>query len=252
MKNIIITLFLLLIVVHVRADDSIDLDGYAYNTIGSVELVEMDLSGHDIFLVDSIMRTGTTPSSTAPIPPTVTNPTPVNPLDQVIAEIEKLLAIGQKIWKIIENGRPVINTSYIPAVKVIPKVVSEDSRATFDSMDNWSEPKYKKYALIYKNLYGMSVVNFQYIVHFEYDGQYEGKGHYLNAVSITVSNISVLWGYKFDVETELIGISNRGTNENPIAAATLKITHKVETSIKNENITTIFDIDGKGRISQLE
>ena len=202
-----------------------------YGEIGEYQLSEGEISENELKRISKLLENSE------------------DPLDQVITKIDKLIALGEKIWAIVEKGKPVIRTTFTPSVSVLPGIKNENGRATFDQMENWEAPQFKKFNVVYKNGYGMKVVKFSFIVSFQYGGSYNGQGLYLNALNVIATNISVAWGFNFDASSSLITISNRGTTDNPVAGATMQITHKVVSPVKEVMSAIIFDVDGRGNIS---
>ena len=62
-------------------------------------------------------------------------------LGEVILTIEKLIALGTKIYEIIKKGKPVTNLSFAKPVSVLPD--SEDPNTAFSQMSGWSMPMAK-------------------------------------------------------------------------------------------------------------
>lgn len=174
-------------------------------------------------------------------------------LSDVAMTLDKLIAIGKKIWKIIEDNKPVVNTDFAAAISVIPQIQGEtDPVATFSMMSSWSIPKAKSFRVIYKNGFGMEVIKFDYTVMFQYNGKYEGKGNYLTGVTVFANNIEVSWGFHFDAKSSLVTVSNMGSKVDPVAAATIQIDYKSETVVRNVSSTQMFYVTGKGDIAQIQ
>lgn len=167
-------------------------------------------------------------------------------LGTMIAAAEKLLAFGQKIWKIIQDGKPVVTTNFVPAVSVIPNV--DGTSAPFGEMENWSAPAFQKFKVEYKNLFGMTVIGFTYTVTYQYNGSFEGKGKYLTGVTVFASDISVSWGFSFDAASSLVNIANRGTRAQPMASANMKIDYVAKSPLKEIRSTEVFHVVGNGQI----
>lgn len=167
-------------------------------------------------------------------------------LGTMIAAAEKLLAFGQKIWKIIQDGKPVVNTNFVPAVSVLPNI--DGTSAPFGEMEGWSAPAYQKYKVEYKNLFGATVIGFTYTVAFQYNGSFEGKGQYLTGVTVFASDISVSWGFSFDAASSLVNIANRGTRASQIASANMKIDYVAKSPLKEIRSSEVFHVVGNGQV----
>ena len=136
--------------------------------------------------------------------------TDVKNLGQAIMVVDKLIALGKKIWAIIEAGRPVLNTNLMTPLSVLPK--TDDPDAAFYQMEGWSAPKAVTYRVQYENLFGMTVIAFDYTVIFQYAGKYDGTGNYITGLNVKASNVSVAWGFNFDANSSLVNIANRGSS----------------------------------------
>jgi hypothetical protein len=80
-------------------------------------------------------------------------------------------------------------------------------------MEQWSSPATRSYNVIYKNLLGITVLDLTYTVIFfffclkffilffffkvtyTYGGRLNGKGRYLDNISIIPTHVSVAWGF---------------------------------------------------------
>lgn len=198
-----------------------------YYTIASVELTELrseEFSLDDLVSVDAYLK-------------------------KVIDITDTLIALGNKIWPLIEKGRPVINTNFKDAISVIPNV--NNGGSAFNELNGWEAPISRKFSVGYKNAYGIEVVNFVFSVNAQYGGQYEGKGQYLTGVTIVPNTIEVAWGFDFDASSSMINITNRGTKENPIAALTMEVDYRTKTVLKESRVKAQFHVTGDGKILQI-
>ncbi|MCO4792584.1 MAG: hypothetical protein KC493_02640 [Bacteriovoracaceae bacterium] len=169
-------------------------------------------------------------------------------LGAVIMTIEKLIALGKKIWAIVEAGRPVLNTNMMVPLSVLPK--TDDPDAAFYQMEGWSAPKAVTYRVQYDNLFGMTVIAFDYTVIFQYAGKYEGKGAYITGLNVKASNVSVAWGFRFDANSSLVTIANRGASSNPVAGATIQIDYKAGSVLRTIGTSEAFHVTGKGSVTK--
>lgn len=169
---------------------------------------------------------------------------------EVISVIRDLIAFGKDIYEIVKAGKPVINTQYAP-ISVLPLETEFGDRITATKLANWKIPKSTKFQVSYKNGYGAEVVNFIYNVNTSYGGQFQGKGSYLANTQIVPEKVSVAWGYNFDAKVKLVGLTNLGSDEEPVAGATLELSYIVSTMVKEErNNITIF-VGGDGTIQAM-
>ncbi|MGZ3789398.1 MAG: hypothetical protein ACXVLQ_12795 [Bacteriovorax sp.] len=173
----------------------------------------------------------------------------LNPIGDVIMVIDNLLALGQKIWPIIEQGRPVVTTKMAPAVSIIPNI--DGTNVVLNQMANWSLPRYVSYRMSFTNAFGGEVVGFTYTIFFQYNGNYNNKGRYVTNLKVQASDINASWGSDFDASSELIGISNVGTMENPLASGIIQVSYVAKGVFNQHAGATSFYVDGAGNISPI-
>lgn len=169
---------------------------------------------------------------------------------EVITIVRDLIAFGKDIYDIVKAGKPVINTEYSP-ISVLPMDTEFGEGITPGKLAYWKIPKSTKFEVSYKNGYGSEVIKFVYNVNTSYGGKYQGKGAYLSNTQIVPEKVSVAWGYNFDAKVKLVGVTNLGSDEDPIAGATLELSYTVSTVVKEErNNITIF-VGGDGTIQAM-
>jgi len=195
-----------------------------YNTISSVEITE----------ITQLEKT---------LDPSIQSTVTEGGLDEAVVVIDKIIAVGEKIWKIIEKGRPVVSQKY-QSVSAIPEGVK-----TWQELENWSAPQVRVYKMDYKNGYGMKVISFAYRVVYTFGGSVKGQGQYLSAVTIEPATLNVAWGYKFDASGQVLNVSNAGTKELPMAAMEIRLDWSVDTVMKHMQESTRFYVRGDGLFS---
>lgn len=173
-------------------------------------------------------------------------------IGSVITIVDKLIALGQKVWPIIKAGKPVINNGMnnFKPIYVLPEVAGQDAAFTFYSMSDWDMPVSKSYRVSYKNGFGAEVIGFNYTVLGQGGGKYEGKGSYVGNVQVVASNISVAWGFEFSADVSFVNAMNLGSMDNPVAGAMLKIDYKAKSLFKEIESSEIFTINGHGTIQK--
>jgi len=168
-------------------------------------------------------------------------------LSGYIMAADQLIALGQKVWTIVEKGRPVVSSD-LGTVSVLPEELRTNGGFSA-RLSGWSAPKQATYRVVYKNLYGMEVVNFKFTIHFQYNGQYQGKGRYISGATMAANNLDVAWGYSFNAKSEVVSITNRGSEANPVAGLTLRLSYAVSTVLKDSRSTYDFHLTGTGGVS---
>jgi hypothetical protein len=201
---------------------SVDVD---YHTIESIEIIEEEKSFTP--LMDSKL---------------------VGDLGAIVMAVDKLIAVGKKIWQIVEAGRPVLQTDFV-SIHVLPKGEGPDD--TFYRMENWQAPRVKSYTIKAKNKFKNDVVVLKFNFLYQHGGQLEGKGRYLTGVNILPHDVEVAWGYSLNSNSSLLSISNRGTAVDPIAGATLTMTYKIKTMLKETVSSVTFHVTGDGELMML-
>jgi hypothetical protein len=174
---------------------------------------------------------------------------PVGSLNEISLILDGLLGIGKKIWPIIEGGKPVVTTNLAPAVSIIPNI--DGKNVVLNDMANWSIPKVKSYRVAFQNYWGNDVVAFTYTVIFQHGGSYNNVGKYVTTLKVIPSDIYTSWGFNFNVTSELVGISNVGSKESPIASGVVQVSYKVTSVLNDVSRAQSFYIDGNGNINVL-
>jgi hypothetical protein len=176
--------------------------------------------------------------------------TNLSQVSEVIAIVDGILAVGTKIWNIVEAGRPVVTTSFSPSISALPETTGESG--VLRQMANWSVPKIQSYRISYKNGFNKEVVAFNYTVYFQFNGSYKGVGKYITNLKVQASKITAAWGFNLNASSELVGIANVGSDEAPIASAILQITYGVKGFFNEVRNTQGFYVDGSGAVKLIQ
>jgi len=163
-------------------------------------------------------------------------PSPRGAVESIIMVIDKLIAIGQKIMPTIKEGRAVVTNNPMASVSVLPRTDAKDP--VVHDMGGWTIPVSKHYKIVYNNGLGMEVVSFVYSITYQYNGSMDGKGKYLAGIRASARNIVISWGFDLDASSQLLQISNVGTQQNVVAGATIEMSYTVKNFTRT--ITTIF------------
>jgi hypothetical protein len=166
-------------------------------------------------------------------------------IGEIIAIVDGVMAIGERIWKIVEAGKPVVTTKFSPSISALPEMEGEG--AVLRKMANWSVPKIKSYRVSLKNRFNQEKVAFTYTVFFQFNGSYKGKGKYITNLKVQASDVYVAWGFNFDAASELIGIANVGSDEAPVASAIIQISYAAR-SLNEVRDAQSFYVDGAGNV----
>ncbi len=182
--------------------------------------------------------------------PTVT-PTEVTPPDpgvgDVIPILDSIVNLGEKIWKIINDNKPVVNVK-VQYASALPEGIK-----SWAQMGGWQRPKGTIYELTAKNAYGMQVIKLRYQVLRTTGGSYKGAGKYLTAVTVEPLLIEAAWGYHFSLDANVpdSSIVNVGTTESPVAAMTPQLGWVISTAIKESQGKSIYYLQGDGAFQEI-
>jgi hypothetical protein len=185
------------------------------------------------------------------IPVNKSETTALNPqkdiLQEVVYVVDTLIAVGKKIYEVVDAGRPVVNAKF-NNISVLPKGESGEFVNAFYDMEGWSAPAHKKYKISFKNIYGIEVVSFVYGVSMQYGGKYNGAGSYILGANIYPDQLDVFWGFNFDASVETVSISNTSSLSDPVATVQLRLDGKVASPIVESKFSHVFYLTGDGKI----
>jgi len=159
--------------------------------------------------------------------------------------LDDIINVGEKVWKMIEANKPVVNVD-MPVAHAMPKGVQ-----CWADLERWQTPKSYMYRVEYQNLYGYTVVTFHFRLSYVYGGSLNGKGLYLANVAVVPATLDVAWGYKFDASTIIGQTVNLGTKEDPEAGISLGVKWRIRTLMKDSDNTENFFIRANGELQQL-
>jgi len=163
-------------------------------------------------------------------------------IGDAIPVLDQMINIGQKIWKIIADNKPVVDvkTQYATA---LPKGLSG-----WTDLGGWHPPVGTIYEMEAKNAYGMQMIHLRYQVLRTYGGSYQGKGRYLTAVTVEPLLVEVGWGYHFSMDATVpdSSIVNVGTSADPVAGMMATLNWHISTVIKDSQGQGLYYLQGDG------
>lgn len=160
--------------------------------------------------------------------------------------LDQIINLGQKVWKIIEANKPVVDFKSKSA-SALPRGIK-----CWDQLENWQFPKAQTYKVSYKNLMGIEVVRFSFRLIFTYGGQYFGKGRYITNATIVPAEINVLWGYKFAAGVKVGQTVNLGSRQDPKAGIELNLNWQVATPLVDQQRTATYFLSGEGQVAEYQ
>lgn len=152
--------------------------------------------------------------------------------------IEQVINLGQKVWKIIEKNKPVVNVKYSYA-NALPKGVR-----SAEELESFSPVQFRSYRMHGKNGFGATVYDLTYTLVHRYGGAYQGRGKYLDSVSVVPHKLNVLWGYTVNFGVDNVSTVNAGDRNAPVASALLEMNFKVSTVIKSSEFHGVYEFRG--------
>lgn len=164
-------------------------------------------------------------------------------LDQVEFIVDRIINIGQKIWTVVEKGKPISNYTNLKATAL------PENATKWDQLENWQKPRSKIIGITYKNAYGIEVVRFIYRIVFLYGGSARGVGQYIGYAAVEPLEITVAYMYTFNARASVDAVYNMGSSQNPLAGMILNINWTVETVLKKSTMTHSYVLDGTGIIT---
>jgi hypothetical protein len=166
---------------------------------------------------------------------------------EIIALANELIALGEKVYTLVQKGKPTIAVDYAP-IQVVPKDPKTSSYVDSFDLTNTSDPVKKRFVASVKNFLNSEVVRFEYMVVFSYGGSWNGKGKYIQNAMIIPVGVTVGYGYDFTATMKLQGITNKGTAADPIATALLTMNYTIKGWGKAINNNQVVHITGLGEI----
>ncbi|HEX4048052.1 MAG TPA: hypothetical protein VH309_09475, partial [Elusimicrobiota bacterium] len=168
-------------------------------------------------------------------------------IGDVLPELDQIINIGQKLWTIVADNKPVVDvkTQYATA---LPKGVTG-----WQDISGWRPPEGTIYELTAKNAYGMKMINLRYQVLRTYGGSYDGKGKYLTAVTVEPLLVEVGWGYHFSMSASVpdTSIVNVGTSQDPVAGMMATLNWHISTVIKDSQGQGEYFLQGDGAYKEV-
>lgn len=170
----------------------------------------------------------------------------VNPLNALEIFVDQIINIGQKIWGIIDAGRPVVNVNLAMA-NALPRGLS-----CWADLENWSVPQSKVYQVSYENGFGSEVVTFNYRITFVGGGSYNGVGKYITNAQIVPATLDVGWGFTFNAQAEVPAVFNMGSKADPLAGMQMMMKWSVDTALQHVRESDSYHISGDNTLMRMK
>lgn len=152
--------------------------------------------------------------------------------------LDEIINLIKQVWQVIENNKPVVTVQYDYA-NAVPKGVDPSS-----DLAGFSNLMSKSYDVNLVNGFGQKVVELSYTLVHMYNGNVDGKGRYLENVTVLPTKVNVLWGYNLNMAVKRITTVNTGTREDPIASLVMQLEYVVKTPLKEMQSRSAFQFRG--------
>ena len=166
--------------------------------------------------------------------------------ENVLAMIDGIVALGEKLYTLSSKFKPTISTEYAP-VNVVPIDPITKIIVTPMELQGFSEPVIKTVKTICHNAYNMPVVTFVYNVLYSYGGSDNGRGQYISSVILIPSYVNVAPGWTFTSTMKVASIMNHGTVANPVAGVFMTMKYTVNSLFAALEKNDTLHIKGSGQ-----
>lgn len=134
----------------------------------------------------------------------------INPAD--------IAQIGKVIWDIVADNTPVVNYTADWA-GAVPKGITD-----WTQLSSWKEFVSKEYQFLFKNALGMKLTSFQWVFKFNYNGQFNGTGSYVQGLGASINKVYAYLTEHVDVSCKAFNPTNYGSSADPIAGVDYQVT----------------------------
>ncbi|MEW5950853.1 MAG: hypothetical protein GX447_09710 [Elusimicrobia bacterium] len=161
-----------------------------------------------------------------------------------VAAAGAIVNAGSTAWNIINNGQAVGNLSHYYASAV-------PSPMTWAEVVGWKGPKEIVYTMKCDNLYGITVLDLEYVVSFYYGGNVKGKGQYIANFTVKPRKFDIKWGFKFNMSLQISNPMNVGSAEDPLAYLQADLNWDFSSPLKKTRGFETYAVYGNGRFDDI-
>lgn len=166
-------------------------------------------------------------------------------VNKAIDTVDKFLMLGEKVWKIIKAGKPVMNIKGNNPVDILPVEAKSNPNPMF--LHSWSFPEFKAFRARIKNFLGETVAESKYGIVYSHGGKRgEHPGSYLKGVTFVPVFAESKWGFTANVTGRVLSVFNMGSEKDPVAALTIEVSHDVEGVFLKKSRKSIYTVAGNG------
>ena len=118
-------------------------------------------------------------------------------------------------------------------------------------LQKWASPPVSRsYTVNIFNRLKQRVLQLTYTLQYTPGRSLDGKGAYLDRVTIVPSRVSVAWGFVFNASVQIGNAYNTGTADDPIAALPIDLHYRL-VGLNTIERTESFHVTGDGRYFHL-
>jgi len=156
--------------------------------------------------------------------------------------ITEIINFGWNAWKVIEANKPNLKSknSYANALPAEAKGPG--------AVEGFSEIQYKSYRRTATSWYYGTAFDITYTLAHRYNGRYDGRGKYLDVVTIFPHNVNVSWSYNVEMNVDKIAVNNLGTKENPIGSVAMELDIRVASWFKTSQYKNLYEFRGDSAV----
>ena len=157
----------------------------------------------------------------------------------------EVIKMGEALWQIVAANKPVVSIQ-TPLVHVLPA-----GAECWMDLQGWEGPKVAKYDVVYKNMYGMKVINTSFRVVYYAKGNFDGRGSFISNATVLAGQVDVMWGFNFAAAVESGSVMNVGTSAQPVAGLPLTLKWQTKNVLKDSQGSVVLFLTGDGKIKSV-
>ncbi len=151
--------------------------------------------------------------------------------------------VGRAVWKLIEKNQAVVNLGS-HNLSILP-----DNTRARQQLSGFQGPVLRAFSATLHNLAGFEVVRYDYLIQFFYGGNVNGKGKFIQNLTVIHRHVRVWPGFNLDAEFVTGNIMNAGRSaQDPIVAMPGEVRWKVKNVLTNVRKSNAFYVFGDGRM----
>jgi hypothetical protein len=153
-------------------------------------------------------------------------------------DLDTIVNLGETVWTIIQDNRPVVDASYEFA-NALPSGVADAGE-----LEGFSDLQMTSYRVWGENVFGMQLYSVTYTLVHQYGGSYDGRGRYLATVAVVPSQIEAAWSFNVNMSVSKVSATNVGSRTAPVGSVVMDLTLKISSLLSSYQETTLFQFRG--------